>query len=108
MMVALTFSYKRGAWDMQYNHYYLYRRSINITFKVSIVLDMAAGVKLCTVQKWEKDLDPNKDWLLHTDENGMVVKICCGLCQKHEEKLKTEKFQPFLHSGDCENSVEEG
>jgi hypothetical protein len=59
---------------------------------------MAAGVKLCTVQKWAKDLDPKQEWLSYDSTNGMVQSISCKLCKKHESKLKALRnfSQAFL------------
>lgn len=61
---------------------------------------MGSGVKLSTVQKWLKDLDPQKDWIRFETQCDNVTVISCELCANYEDKLKClRNFSPAFVNG---------
>lgn len=49
------------------------------------------AVRYDTVKRWRTEFDVQQEWMLFEDEGGFVKKIRCGLCTKHEGKLKYNK-----------------
>ena len=50
--------------------------------------DVRLHSKTKTVQKWEKDLKVKLDKVI---EEGVVIKVKCGLCTKHVDSIKILK-----------------
>ena len=58
----------------------------------SVPILKRSTVKYATAAKWSELFDPKGEWLEIESEGGMVRKITCKICRKHEDRIKQSSY----------------